>query len=93
MPAHRARRADRGRCARCHGRRGERHPGDLSAGNTADLRALETARNVAQWGHCATTYSADEPERLRGPQHDAAWCDEVAAWRYPEAWDMLMYLT
>jgi phage terminase large subunit-like protein len=39
----------------------------------------------------ATTYSADETERLRGPQHDAAWCDELAAWRYPEAWDMLMF--
>jgi len=39
----------------------------------------------------AITYSADEPERLRGPQHDAAWCDELAAWRYPEAWDMLMF--
>jgi phage terminase large subunit-like protein len=33
----------------------------------------------------------DEPERLRGPQHDAAWCDEIASWRYPEAWDMLMF--
>jgi phage terminase large subunit-like protein len=42
-------------------------------------------------GAVATTYSADEPERLRGPQHDAAWCDELAAWRYPEAWDMLMF--
>jgi len=29
-------------------------------------------------GAVATTYSADEPERLRGPQHDAAWCDELA---------------
>ena len=36
------------------------------------------------------TYSADEPERLRGPQHDAALCDEAATWRYPEAMDMLM---
>jgi phage terminase large subunit-like protein len=42
-------------------------------------------------GAVATTYSADEPERLRGPQHDFAWCDELAAWRYPEAWDMLMF--
>ena len=32
-----------------------------------------------------------QPERLRGPQHDAAWCDELGAWRYPEAWDMLMF--
>jgi phage terminase large subunit-like protein len=42
-------------------------------------------------GAQATAYSADEPERLRGPQHDAAWCDEIGAWRYPEAWDMLMF--
>lgn len=38
----------------------------------------------------AHVYSADEPDRLRGPQFDTAWCDEIAAWRYPEAWDMLM---
>jgi phage terminase large subunit-like protein len=42
-------------------------------------------------GARATLYSADEPERLRGPQHDGAWCDELGAWRYPEAWDMLMF--
>lgn len=43
-------------------------------------------------GAIAHTYSADEPERLRGPQHDYAWCDEVGAWRYAtEAWDMLMF--
>jgi phage terminase large subunit-like protein len=34
-------------------------------------------------GAQATVYSADEPDRLRGPQHDAAWCDEIAAWRRP----------
>ena len=42
-------------------------------------------------GAIATTYSADEPDRLRGPNHDLAWADEVAAWRYPEAWDQLMF--
>jgi hypothetical protein len=26
------------------------------------------------------TYSAAAPSQLRGPQHDAAWCDETAAW-------------
>ena len=36
-------------------------------------------------------FSADEPERLRGPQHHGAWCDELAAWRYPEAWDQLQF--
>ena len=43
-------------------------------------------------GAQATTYSAEEPERLRGPQHDCFWCDEAAAWKYPEAtWDNLMF--
>lgn len=28
----------------------------------------------------ATLFSAEEPERLRGPQHDLAWGDEPASW-------------
>ncbi len=52
----------------------------------------EPSRRRIAWpnGVVAHTYSADEPERLRGPQHDAAWADELAAWRYPEAWDQLL---
>jgi phage terminase large subunit-like protein len=42
-------------------------------------------------GAIATLYSADEPERLRGPQHDAAWCDELASFRYPDAWHNLHF--
>ena len=42
-------------------------------------------------GAMASAFSADEPDRLRGPNHDLAWADELAAWRYPEAWDMLMF--
>jgi predicted phage terminase large subunit-like protein len=42
-------------------------------------------------GCLATLYSADEPDLLRGPQHEKAWSDEVASWRYPEAWDMLQF--
>lgn len=41
-------------------------------------------------GAVATVYSADKPDRLRGPSHDAAWADELAAWRDPTAWDMLL---
>jgi predicted phage terminase large subunit-like protein len=53
----------------------------------------EPSKRRLTWpnGAVATLFSADEPERLRGPQHDAAWCDELASWRYPEAWDMLMF--
>lgn len=36
-------------------------------------------------------FSAAEPERLRGPQFHRAWCDEIAAWVYPEAFDQLMF--
>lgn len=35
-------------------------------------------------------YTADEPERLRGKQHQRAWCEEPGSWRYPEAWDQLV---
>jgi len=43
-------------------------------------------------GAKAFCYSAEEPERLRGPQHDAAWADELAAWSRPEAvWDQLQF--
>jgi len=35
-------------------------------------------------GAIATLYSAAEPDRLRGPQHDRAWSDELAAWTHIE---------
>ena len=58
-----------------------------------DRPRYEPSRRRLIWhnGAIATFYSADEPERLRGPQHDTAWCDELTSWRYPEAWDMLMF--
>lgn len=36
-------------------------------------------------------FSADEPERFRGPQHHGAWCDELASYRYADAWDQLQF--
>ena len=36
-------------------------------------------------------FSATEPDRLRGPQFHRAWCDELAAWFYPETFDQLMF--
>lgn len=43
-------------------------------------------------GCIATTFSAEEPDRLRGPQHGALWADELAAW--PDAqkvWDQAQF--
>lgn len=43
-------------------------------------------------GAIATTFTSENPDQLRGPEHDAAWADEFAAWRYPkEAIDQLMF--
>jgi phage terminase large subunit-like protein len=41
-------------------------------------------------GAIAMVYSADKPDLFRGKQCDGAWADELAAWRYPEAWDQLL---
>lgn len=53
----------------------------------------EPSKRRLTWpnGAIATTYSADEPNSLRGPQHDGAWGDEIAAWNDPDAWDQLMF--
>lgn len=36
-------------------------------------------------------FSADEPERLRGPQHHRIWADELGSWRYADAWDQATF--
>jgi phage terminase large subunit-like protein len=53
----------------------------------------EPSKRLLTWpnGTTATTYSADEPDQLRGPQHSFAWADERAAWQYDDAWDQLMF--
>lgn len=58
-----------------------------------DRPKYEPSKRRLTWsnGALATLYSAEEPDRLRGPQHDAAWADEVAAWESKDAWDQLMF--
>ncbi|MFQ6549832.1 DNA-packaging protein [Aestuariibius sp. 2305UL40-4] len=51
-------------------------------------------RKMLVWpnGATAQVFSAHDPESLRGPQFDAAWCDELAKWKKAEAaWDMLQF--
>lgn len=36
-------------------------------------------------------FSADQPERLRGPQHHRIWCDELGAWEKRDAFDQLWF--
>jgi predicted phage terminase large subunit-like protein len=54
----------------------------------------EPSKRRLTWpnGASATTFSSEESERLRGPNHDAAWCDELGAWNEPQAtWDQLQF--
>jgi phage terminase large subunit-like protein len=57
------------------------------------MPAYEPSKRRLTWpnGAIATTYSGDKPDQLRGPQHDGAWADELAAWRYPDAFDQLLF--
>lgn len=54
----------------------------------------EPSKRRLTWpnGAVATLYNAVEPDQLRGPQHEAAVCDELAKWRYArETWDNLQF--
>ena len=51
-----------------------------------------SAMEIKLWnGSVIQGYAAIEPDRLRGPQFHRIWADELAAWRYPEAYDQMMF--
>jgi len=68
--------------------------GLLAIHGAEDRPVLETSRSQLVWpnGTIAQMFSAEDPDSLRGPQFDAAWCDELAKWRRAEeTWDMLQF--
>lgn len=52
----------------------------------------EPSKRCLSWPNGAKSliFTADEPDRLRGKQSMKVWADEVAAWRYREAWDQML---
>ena len=58
-----------------------------------DATYTETRHFRVGWtnGAEAIGFSAEDPASLRGYEFDAAWSDELAAWRYPEAFDQLQF--
>ena len=49
-------------------------------------------RNIAGGVSTIRGFTAEKPERLRGPQHCRGWFDELAAWQYDQdTWDMAMF--
>lgn len=68
--------------------------GLLAVHGKRDRPRWEVSRRRLVWdsGAVAQAFSAEDPESLRGPQFHAAWCDELAKWRYArETWDMLQF--
>lgn len=58
------------------------------------MPVYEPSKRRLTWpnGAIATTYSAEKPDALRGPQHDGYWGDETASWKYAEdTWDNLQF--
>ena len=54
----------------------------------------EPSKRKLTWpnGAVALGFSSYEPDRLRGPQFDTAWCDELASWKNArETWDNMQF--
>tara|TARA_R100000329_G_scaffold78220_1_gene67123 strand:- start:1904 stop:3001 length:1098 start_codon:yes stop_codon:yes gene_type:complete len=58
-----------------------------------DFPDYEPSKRRLTWpnGSSAHCYSSEKPQQLRGPQHHAAWCDELAAWHSWDAFDQLQF--
>jgi len=63
------------------------HPKDFRPDWSPTNRCLTWPNGAKAW-----VYNATEPDQLRGPQHHAAWSDELAKYRYmQETWDQLQF--
>jgi len=72
----------------------EGESGLLNIGPNAAKPKFDRTRGMLIWenGVEALLMSGSEPERFRGPQFAAAWCDEIGKWPDAEAaWDMLQF--
>ncbi len=69
--------------------------GETGLMNICSPGSVHYQRTKAQikWknGSVAMLYSAEKPDRLRGPNHHFALADEIVAWKNPETWDMLKF--
>jgi phage terminase large subunit-like protein len=68
--------------------------GIMSICPNSNRPVYEPSKRRLVWpnGVQASMFSSEEPERLRGPQHGASWCDELCAWRnLQQTWDQLQF--
>ncbi len=69
--------------------------GIVTVADPGNKPEYEPSKRRLTWpnGVRATLFTAEKPRLLRGPEHHAAWCDEVGAWepsRGEDTWDNLM---
>lgn len=67
----------------------EGQSGLLAVHHEEERPRYEPSKPTITWknGSVAQVFSAEDPDGLRGPQFDAAWCDEMAKWKKGgEAW-------
>lgn len=66
--------------------------GILAISPPHDRPLYEPSKRRVTWknGAIANVFSAEDPDQLRGPHCYKAWADELAKWRYPDAWDQLV---
>jgi phage terminase large subunit-like protein len=69
----------------------EGESGILNVSPPWDKPVYNSSARKITWanGSVAKLFSAEEPDRLRGPQCYKAWVDELASWRYEESWVQL----
>lgn len=62
-------------------------------GGSRDSSYNSSIFQITLWnGSIIQGFSAEKPDRLRGPQFHRAWCDELAAWvRLQDTWDNLQF--
>ena len=79
--------------------------GFVNVGPLDKRPVYEPSKDRLTWsnGAVATLYSAQSPGALRGPEHDFAYCDELAKWSFAkpgdprksslgqDTWDMLQF--
>jgi phage terminase large subunit-like protein len=72
----------------------EGESGILAVSPAWDRPIYEPSKRRVTWsnGAVASLFSADEPDRLRGPQHDTGWFDELVVGRFAAAaWDTFSF--
>lgn len=71
----------------------EGESGILAHCSKAERPIYRPSKRRLDWPNGARSllFTGEEPDRARGKQSEKLWADELAAWKYPETWDQLVF--